>query len=275
MTTSVAVDRLAAAPHRRRRFVLFFLVVAVLLAVVASVAIGSVAISPVRVLDVIAAHLSPWSSGTADLDDQIIWEFRLPRALLGFVVGAALAVAGAVLQTVVRNPLADPFVFGVSSGASAAAVAVLTLTSGVVSSVSTPVAAFMGALATTMAVFLLAQRGGRVNPSRLVLAGVAVSYLLSSVTSYLVLRSSGPNGGVAQVLSWLAGSLAAATWDDLGVPTVVLVSATAALVLFARILNAFLVQIFECLGGTRTFRATRFHTMEEESDTGRVRSKFL
>ncbi|OZC77096.1 ABC transporter permease [Rhodococcus sp. 06-418-5] len=217
------------------------LVVGVTLAVVASVAIGSVAISPVHVVDVIVAHLLPWSTGTAGLDDQIIWEFRLPRALLGFVVGAALAVAGAVLQAVVRNPLADPFVFGVSSGASLAAVAALTLTSGVLAAVSTPVAAFVGALATTIAVFVLAQRGGRVNPSRLVLAGVAVSYLLSSLTSYLVLRASGPGSGVGQVLSWLAGSLAAATWSDLGVPTVVLVTATVVLVLFAGVLNAFLI----------------------------------
>ncbi|MGA9869591.1 MAG: iron ABC transporter permease [Rhodococcus sp. (in: high G+C Gram-positive bacteria)] len=241
MSRASAVDRVAAPPNFRRKVVLLVLVVGVALAVVASVAIGSVAISPVHVVDVIVAHLLPWSTGTAGLDDQIIWEFRLPRALLGFVVGAALAVAGAVLQAVVRNPLADPFVFGVSSGASLAAVAALTLTSGVLAAVSTPVAAFVGALATTIAVFVLAQRGGRVNPSRLVLAGVAVSYLLSSLTSYLVLRASGPGSGVGQVLSWLAGSLAAATWTDLGVPTAVLVTATVVLVLFAGVLNAFLI----------------------------------
>ncbi|MDZ7914936.1 MAG: iron ABC transporter permease [Rhodococcus sp. (in: high G+C Gram-positive bacteria)] len=241
MTRASAAERVTAAPNRRRRSVLLILVVGVVLAVVASVSVGSVAISPVHVVDVIVAHLLPWSTETAGLDDQIIWQFRLPRALLGFVVGAALAVAGAVLQAVVRNPLADPFVFGVSSGASLAAVAALTLTSGALSALSTPVAAFVGALATTVAVFVLAQRGGRVNPSRLVLAGVAVSYLLSSLTSYLVLRASGPNGGVGQVLSWLAGSLAAATWSDLGVPSVVLVAATVVLVLFAGVLNAFLI----------------------------------
>lgn len=192
-------------------------------------------------LEVIGAHLLPWGGGTVDgLDDQIVWEFRLPRALLGFVVGAALAVAGAVLQAVVRNPLADPFVFGVSSGASVAAVAALTLTSGLFAAVSTPVAAFTGAFITTVLVFALAQQGGRVTPNRLILAGVAMSYLLSSITSYLVLRSSGANQGVGQVLSWLAGSLAAATWSDLGVPTVVLVAATVLLVLLAPVLNAFL-----------------------------------
>ncbi|WP_217485314.1 iron ABC transporter permease [Plantibacter sp. MCCC 1A11337] len=217
------------------------LLVACIVAVVLSVAVGSVGIAPGRVVEVIGARLLPWGGGpVAGLDDQIVWEFRLPRALLGFVVGAALAVAGAVLQAVVRNPLADPFVFGVSSGASVAAVAALTLTSGLFAAVSTPVAAFVGALITTVLVFALAQQSGRVTPNRLVLAGVAMSYLLSSITSYLVLRSSGANQGVGQVLSWLAGSLAAATWSDLGVPALVLIIATILVVLLAPILNAFL-----------------------------------
>ncbi|PPF34438.1 ABC transporter permease [Rathayibacter sp. AY1A3] len=212
-----------------------------IVALVLSVAVGSVGISPGRVVEVIAGRLLPWGAGRVDgLDDQIVWEFRLPRALLGFVVGAALAVSGAVLQAVVRNPLADPFVFGVSSGASVAAVAALTLTTGALAAVSTPVAAFGGALITTVLVFVLAQQSGRVTPNRLVLAGVAMSYLLSSITSYLVLRSSGTNQGIGQVLSWLAGSLAAATWSDLGVPALVLVAVTALLVLLAPVLNAFL-----------------------------------
>ncbi|MDT8914661.1 iron ABC transporter permease [Amycolatopsis sp. PS_44_ISF1] len=227
---------------RRPRIVIGVLLTACVAAVVLSVAVGSVAISPVRVISVLAAHLTPWSGGHAGngLDDEIVWEFRLPRALLGLLVGAALSVAGAVLQALVRNPLADPFVFGVSSGASVAAVAALTLVTGLAATVSTSVAAFVGALVTTLLVFLIAQRGGRVTPSRLVLTGVAMSYLLSSITSYLVLRSSGPQGGVQQVLSWLAGSLAAARWTDLGLPALVLVTAVFVLVLLARILDAFL-----------------------------------
>lgn len=136
------------------------LLLASVVAIVLSVAIGSVGIAPGRVVSVIAGHVLPCpvDAAATSVQDRIVWEFRLPRALLGFVVGASLAVAGAVLQAVVRNPLADPFVFGVSSGASVAAVAVLTLASGALASMSVPVAAFVGALATTLAVYGLAQR---------------------------------------------------------------------------------------------------------------------
>lgn len=232
-----------ATRMRPRRPASVVLTVGCVIAVVLSVSVGSVPISPDRVVSVIAGHLLPWSVGTeaTTVEAQIIWEFRLPRALLGLVVGASLAVAGAVLQAVVRNPLADPFVFGISSGASVAAVATLTLGAGILTGVTVPVAAFIGAFATTLIVFALAQRRGRVTPGRLVLAGVAMSYFLSSVTSYLVLRASGPGEGLAQVLSWLSGSLAAADWGDLGLPTLVIVVATIVLVLFARILNALLI----------------------------------
>ncbi|SDS12576.1 iron complex transport system permease protein [Paenibacillaceae bacterium GAS479] len=227
----------------RRRSITAVLMIACVAAVVLSVSVGSVPIAPHRVLSVIADHIPPQNVSTAvtDVEARIIWEFRLPRALLGLVVGASLAVSGAVLQAVVRNPLADPFVFGISSGASVAAVATLTLGLGVLTAVSVPVTAFVGALATTLIVFALAQRRGRVTPGRLILAGVAMSYLLSSVTSYLVLRASAPGQGVSQVLSWLSGSLAAADWGDLGIPAVILVVATVVLVLLARILNALLI----------------------------------
>ncbi|WP_212758596.1 FecCD family ABC transporter permease [Paenibacillus sinopodophylli] len=242
MTSVLTVVPLTSRTDHRRSIIIV-LMIACVAAVVLSVSIGSVPISPDRVLSVIADHILPWSVSTAatDVEARIIWEFRLPRALLGLVVGSSLGVAGAVLQAVVRNPLADPFVFGISSGASVAAVATLTLGLGVLTAISVPVAAFGGALATTLIVFALAQRRGRVTPGRLILAGVAMSYLLSSVTSYLVLRASAPGQGVSQVLSWLSGSLAAAEWVDLGIPAVVLVVATVVLILLARILNALLI----------------------------------
>lgn len=168
-----------------------------------------------------------------------MWQFRLPRTLLAVVVGAALSVAGAALQAMVRNPLADPYIFGVSSGASVGAVAVLTLT-GAVGGWSLSLAAFAGALLSMTVVYLLARQGGRVTPLRLILAGVALGYVLSAVTSYLVLRKSGPGGGVSAVLYWLAGSLGGAKWAYLGVPAGVLVLSTLYLLAQARGLNALL-----------------------------------
>lgn len=222
---------------------LVVLVLLLVLGVILSVSVGAVSLPFGRVARILAHHLfglGPlvWSP----VDDQIVWTFRTPRALLAAVVGAALAVAGTVLQAVVRNPLADPYLFGISSGASVGAVLVLTLGSAAVGGLSLPFAAFVGALLATVLVYTLAQQGGRAAPTRLILAGVALGYVLSAVTSFLVLRASTPGGGaVSGVLYWLAGSLADAKWRYLGLPSLVLLGATAWLLLRARPLNALLV----------------------------------
>ena len=214
------------------------------LAVVLSVSIGAVEVPFPVVLKVVGAHLT----GAAPTDawspaqDRIVWVFRLPRVLLAIVVGAALSVSGVTLQAVTRNPLADPYVFGVSYGATVGAVLVLSLGATVTGGLSRAVGAFLGALGATFLVFLFAQQGGRTNPLRLVLAGGAVSYVLSALTSYLVLPNSSPtNKTISTVLAWLAGSLAGAEWGQLGLPTAVTLAATAYLFLQARALNALLM----------------------------------
>ncbi len=218
------------------------LLLALVFAIVLAVSIGAVAIPFGRVVRIILRHLTPgwvivdWSP----TDDQIVWVFRLPRVILAVVVGAALGVSGTALQAVTRNPLADPYIFGVSNGASVGAVLVLTLGSAVVGGISLSLAAFLGALITMLLVYALAQQHGRATPIRLVLAGVALSYVLSAVTSYLVLRSAGPSGGAGVVLAWLAGSLGGAKWEHLGLPSAVVVATTFYLLLQARPLNALL-----------------------------------
>ena len=139
-----------------------------------------------------------------------------------------------------RNPLADPYVFGISGGASVAAVAVLTLGGASAGGLGLPFAAFLGAAAATLGVYALAQSGGHVTPLRLILAGVAAGYVLSAVTSFLVLRASTPGGGVGSVLVWLAGSLGGAQWSYLGLPSPVLLLVTLWLLGRARGLNALL-----------------------------------
>jgi iron complex transport system permease protein len=232
-------------PRTTARFwlLLIGLLVALAGSIVAAVGVGAVAIPFGQVIRIIAHHLLPVSTAVewTPTQDQIVWMFRLPRVLLAVIVGAALSVSGTTLQAMVRNPLADPYIFGVSAGASVAAVAVITLGSGVVGGISLALAAFGGALTSMIVVYGLAQQGGRAAPTRLVLAGVAVGYVLSAVTSYLVLRANTPGGGAAAAaLAWLAGNLGGAKWEHLGLPGAAVTIATIVLLLQARPLNALL-----------------------------------
>lgn len=209
---------------------------------VLAIGTGAVWIPPGQVWAVVAGHLSGGHGGDA-LADQIVWQVRTPRVLMAFIVGAGLAVAGAVLQAVVRNPLADPYVLGVSSGASLAAVAVLTLGgltgSGLAATVGVSGAAFVGAVVTLAAVLVLGHRRSRLDPQRLLLAGVALSYLLQAMTTFLQLRVS--SNQLAAVLFWLLGTVAGADWAELGLPALLVVVATVWLMAHGRQLNALLL----------------------------------
>lgn len=208
--------------------------------VIAAVSIGSVSV-PVRdVWAIIADRVLPGSRSTTwtASDEYIVWNLRLPRVLLGAVVGASLAVSGTALQALTRNPLADPFLFGVSSGAALAAVASLTGTLGPLAGLSLPVSAFIGALATTFLVFALAAGRGRLDMLRLVLSGVAVAQVCSALTTLLLLRTSGRDGAVTSVLAWLAGSLARATWAGLAAPLIATAIGIVALLAVSSSLNA-------------------------------------
>jgi iron complex transport system permease protein len=219
------------------------LVITTLIAIALSVAVGAVVIPLNHVVPIILSHLLPFNiipQSWTEIENQIIWEFRLPRVLLAIVVGAALSVSGATLQAVARNPLADPFIFGVSYGASVGAVLALSFGTAF-GDLSLSIAAFAGALITTGLVYLIAQYQGRVTPMRLVLSGVALSYLLSALTSYLLLRASQPgNSNVSATLSWLAGSLGRTRWEHLGLPTLMVLVLTGYLTLQSRSLNALL-----------------------------------
>ena len=225
-------------------FLLVSLTLAVLAAIIFAVSVGAVAVPFNRVGQIILAHLLPGAITPTwtPTEDRIVWVFRLPRVLLAVIVGAALSVCGVTLQTVARNPLADPFIFGVSYGASVGAVLVLTLTARPFGDLSLTLAAFAGALIAMVLVYLLAQQHGRITPLRLVLAGVALSYVFSAATSYLVLRASQPaSNQVGLVLSWLAGSFGRARWEHLGLPAIAVVILTGYLMLQARQLNVLLM----------------------------------
>ena len=189
--------------------------------IVVATGIGAVGIPADEVWEVVSARLLRRSPDVAPEVEQIIWTFRLPRVLLAAVFGAGLAVAVVCLQAVVRNPLAEPYILGAAAGASAAAVAVIVLGSSAVLGLGLSAAAFLGALASLLLTLALGQRAGQVNSTRLILAGVAVGYVFSAVTSFLQLQAE-PNQ-LRGVIFWLLGSFASAEWSDLAIPTAALV----------------------------------------------------
>ena len=200
-----------------RRSALVIIATTTVVSVLVAIGLGPVGVAPSTVLRIITHHVI----GVFDVDswtrtdNAIVWQVRLPRVLLGAIVGATLGVVGTTLQAIVRNPLAEPYILGVSSGASTgAAAAILFGVGSQLGKESVSLMAFFGALGALALVLLLARSSNRITPSRMLVAGVAVSYLLSSVTSLLILFAESSEGARA-VMFWLLGSLANADWDTL------------------------------------------------------------
>lgn len=147
------------------------------------------------------------------VDEFVILDLRMPRALAGLIVGIALGVSGAITQSLARNPLASPDILGVTSGASAVAVALVTVSGGtaIAGSVGLPAAALAGGLGTGGLVYLLAWRRG-IDGFRLILTGIAVSAFLEAVTTWLLTMARLQD--VARAQTWLAGSLADRSWTE-------------------------------------------------------------
>ncbi|MDE2483221.1 MAG: iron ABC transporter permease [bacterium] len=170
----------------------------------ASLLVGGVAIAPG---DVLAALAHPHAGTTA----TILWELRLPRVAIATCVGAALALAGALLQGLLRNPLVDPYLTGVSAGA-AAAIA-LAILAGAAAPLL-PALGFAVGLGAAILVAMLARRGSGIDANRLILAGVSLSALFSAIVAFAIARAASPDAA-QQILAWLAGSIAGHTWRDL------------------------------------------------------------
>lgn len=221
---------------RRRRGWLFGALA--LLALLASVAlatgIGSVSIGPGQVWTVIAHQLGLGDAAPTPQQHSIVWNIRLPRVLTAALVGAALAVCGAVMQTLTRNDLADPYLLGLSSGAALGAVSVLLL--GL--SVALPVAAFAGAVLALAATLALSRGSAAGGVGKVVLAGVAVAQIFSAVTSVVIFVTAS-NDAYREVLSWLMGSLGGSRWSLLLPAVPIVLAGVAVLVAHSRDLDAF------------------------------------
>ncbi|MFF0145650.1 iron complex transport system permease protein [Amycolatopsis sulphurea] len=232
-------QRVAVQRQRPLAPILIGLVVALLGSVVVAIGIGTVAVPITHTWAFLRAGLFGGTIGVEDAGQyRIIWDIRLPRVLLAVIVGAGLATVGVAVQAMVRNALAEPFVLGISSGASVGATAVTLF--GIFASFgiyALSIGAFLAALAATTIVYLVARTRQGLTPLRLVLTGTALSQGFFAVTTVLVFQA--PNGEAARsALFWLLGSLAGANWGALPVAAIVIVAGVFLLVALAGRLNA-------------------------------------
>jgi iron complex transport system permease protein len=213
------------------------LAVLLLVSCVVSLAFGPAAVPLANVVGIVAQQVGidlpgEWSKSQA----HIVWLIRAPRVLLGALVGAGLALVGTALQAVTRNPLADPHLLGVSSGAALGAVLVMLYLGEFIGVFSLPVAAFVGAALSMLLVVAVARRGGRLDSDRLLLAGVAVSFVLMALVNLLLY--TGDQHATASVVFWMLGGLGGARWSVIWLPALCVLIALVVLLLLGRGLNA-------------------------------------
>ena len=204
----------------RQAIILFELLLILLVSMAGALTIGTVSLS---VGDVVSAvYDSLRSSVPIDAPGQgplhdIVWLLRMPRILMAACIGAGLATSGVIMQEIVKNPLADPYILGVSSGASLGATAAILLGVGVsLGENFVGIAAFIGAFAISLAIVFIANMGGRANAVKLLLAGMALSAVCSAFASFIVYFANDKDG-IQSITYWLMGSMAGAKWSTLQV----------------------------------------------------------
>ncbi|QTK81979.1 iron ABC transporter permease [Agrobacterium tumefaciens] len=210
--------------------------VAIALAVGISVGIGDM---PIPLSTTYAAITNKLGWTTVELNrihETVIWEYRLSRALVAVFCGAGLALCGAIMQALLRNPLAEPYVLGISAGASTGAVAVVILGIGA-GAFSLSAGAFAGAFAAFVFVALLSN-GARGGADRTILAGVATSQLFNAATSYIV-TTSGNAQQARDVMFWLLGSFGGVRWPEFALVSVVVGLGLVVCLFYSRVLDAF------------------------------------
>lgn len=227
------------------RFLFISLLGVLFITLTIAVMLGPVSIKPSAVWKIAFSHL-PWiksfiHENWSKAQLHIIWDIRVPRVLLAAVVGAGLSVIGVIIQALVRNSLADPYILGVSSGASVAATLVILFGAfQVLGAYALSISAFLGSLLAMLIVYFLAQVKGRIDSNRLLLSGIAVSMVLSAITSFIVMMA--PNKeGIRSALFWMMGSFAGAKWSYLSIPTVVVIIGVIYFMLQYRSLNVLLM----------------------------------
>jgi iron complex transport system permease protein len=227
----------------RARIALGILAILLTIIMVISLCVGPSGLSTAEVAGMVSDAFAGRFAEAGTVNHIILFDIRLPRTLLGALVGGALAIAGAMMQGLFRNPLADPGLVGVSSGAALGAVLVIVLGStffapilGVIRIGALPVAAFVGGFATTLLLYAIATRQGRTSVGTMLLAGIALGALAAAITSYLVFRSD--DFQLRELTFWSMGSLGGATWAKILIALPPIAAVLALTPLMARGLDA-------------------------------------
>ena len=223
-------------PSRRLRALLTGAALTLVLVgvVLLSATLGQFSTTPSQVIASIGRVLWGGADPVENRVDAALWTLRFPRTALALVVGASLAMAGTVMQGIFANPLAEPSIIGVSSGASVGACLAIVLGLGAAAPWALPAGAFLGALAVTVLVWALARSGGRAVVLTLVLTGIAINAVAGAATSFLVYL--GDTTSREQIVFWQMGTLSGASWGSVGLTSAVLaVGAGICLALRARL----------------------------------------
>ena len=239
MSTAAAEDDLSPTGDaaRRRRLVFVVLALALPAALALGVSLGSVSLPPLGVAGSLlaAAGVPLEQAGLDATGETILWSVRLPRVLLAALVGGGLAVVGAALQSLFRNPMADAGLLGVGPGAALGAVVAVSLGWAHEVFLALPLSAFAGAMTAVVTVYLLAHAGGRPSLHGLLLTGLAVSSLAAAGTSMLLVATE--EFRVRTVLFWLAGGLEGRGWEHLRLGAAFILTGSALLTALARPLD--------------------------------------
>ena len=219
----------------KRNTTLLVLAAALLATVITSVAVGPVWIAPQKIAAMLANLVVPGNHTWSEAEAIIIFQIRLPRTFMALLVGSGLAVAGVAMQALFKNPLADPYVLGASSGAGFGAALIISL--GVVSAIFVPLAAFSGAIIASFTVYALSMIGPRSSVSLLLLSGIALSTFFSALISYLMFVAG---SNLQELVFWLMGGLWASTWQYVEITFPVVLVGTIFLYAHARDLNLML-----------------------------------
>lgn len=195
-------------------FVTIILSALLILSIIFAVTFGTVKIPAHQVYEVILHRFTKSVSDIPAKIYDVVWYIRLPRLILALIVGMGLSISGLTMQAVVRNPLADPYTIGISSGAylGAALAVILQIGSGVGRNF-VGIMAFIGSLAVSFIVLILSQIGGKITTTKLLLSGTAVSSLCTAIANFIIFRSQASDR-VQTITNWIMGSFAAANWSD-------------------------------------------------------------